>query len=96
MDLTKQQRYATLSIILHWIMFLLLVAKFSRIEIRDIYLKGSETKDTLKTGHFMVGLSVFVIDFDPNLKPDMFARMLVEDSTKEVLSVPVDYVKIFG
>jgi membrane fusion protein (multidrug efflux system) len=36
------------------------------------------------------------IAFDPNLRPGMFARMLIEDGTKEVLSVPVDYVKSFG
>jgi cytochrome b561 len=59
--LTKQQRYATLSIILHWIMFLLLVAVYSCIELREIYPKGSEPRDTLKTWHFMLGLSVFVL-----------------------------------
>ena len=36
------------------------------------------------------------IIFDPTLRPGMFARMLIEDGTKEVLSVPVDYVKSFG
>jgi RND family efflux transporter MFP subunit len=36
------------------------------------------------------------IEFDPNLRPGMFARMLIEDGTKEVLSVPVDYVKSYG
>jgi RND family efflux transporter MFP subunit len=36
------------------------------------------------------------IEFDPSLRPGMFARMLIEDGTKEVLSVPVDYVKSFG
>lgn len=36
------------------------------------------------------------IEFDPNLKPGMFARMLIEDGTKEILSIPVDYVKSYG
>ncbi|AGH45009.1 hypothetical protein C427_2900 [Paraglaciecola psychrophila 170] len=36
------------------------------------------------------------IEFDSNLRPGMFARMLIKDGTKEVLSVPVDYVKSFG
>ena len=36
------------------------------------------------------------IEFDPNLRPGMFARMLIEDGTKEVLSIPVEYVKSFG
>jgi cytochrome b561 len=61
MDLIKQKRYATLSIILHWIMFLLLVGVYSCIELREVYPKGSEPRDTLKTWHFMLGLSVFVL-----------------------------------
>jgi RND family efflux transporter MFP subunit len=36
------------------------------------------------------------IEFEPVLRPGMFARMLIEDGTEDVLSVPVDYVKSFG
>lgn len=36
------------------------------------------------------------IEFTPNLKPGMFARMLVEDGTEEVLLLPLDYVKSYG
>jgi membrane fusion protein (multidrug efflux system) len=36
------------------------------------------------------------IEFDPVLRPGMFARMLIEDGKKNVLSIPVDYVKSFG
>jgi RND family efflux transporter MFP subunit len=36
------------------------------------------------------------IKFNPQLKPGMFARMLIEDGTKDVLSVPEDYVKSYG
>lgn len=36
------------------------------------------------------------IEFDPQLKPGMFARMLIEDGTREVLSIPVNYVKSYG
>jgi len=36
------------------------------------------------------------IQFDPKLRPGMFARMLIEDGTKDVLAIPVDYVKSFG
>jgi cytochrome b561 len=42
-------------------MFLLLVAVYSCIELREIYPKGSEPRETLKTWHFMLGLSVFVL-----------------------------------
>lgn len=61
MDNFSQQRYATLSIILHWVMFLMLVAVYACIELRELYPKGSEPREALKTWHFMLGLSVFVL-----------------------------------
>jgi RND family efflux transporter MFP subunit len=36
------------------------------------------------------------IEFDPNLRPGMFARMLIKDGAQDVLLVPVDYVKSYG
>jgi membrane fusion protein (multidrug efflux system) len=36
------------------------------------------------------------IEFYPNLRPGMFARMLIEDGTEEVLLLPLDYVKSYG
>jgi RND family efflux transporter MFP subunit len=36
------------------------------------------------------------IKFDPSLKPGMFARMLIENGVKNVLSIPEDYVKSYG
>jgi len=36
------------------------------------------------------------IEFNPNLRPGMFARMLIQDGTEEVLLVPIDYVKSYG
>ncbi|MEP1446857.1 MAG: efflux RND transporter periplasmic adaptor subunit [Paraglaciecola sp.] len=36
------------------------------------------------------------IEFDPQLKPGMFARMLIEDGTSEVLSIPANYLKSYG
>lgn len=57
----KQQRYAMCSIILHWAMFLLLIAVYSCIELRELYPKGSEPREALKMWHFMLGLSVFFL-----------------------------------
>jgi cytochrome b561 len=54
MNLIKQQRYATFSIVLHWIMFLLLIAVYSCIELREIYQKGTEPRELLKTWHFIL------------------------------------------
>lgn len=36
------------------------------------------------------------IEFNPNLKPGMFARMLVKQGTEEVLLLPLEYVKTYG
>jgi RND family efflux transporter MFP subunit len=36
------------------------------------------------------------IEFNPNLKPGMFARMLVKQGTEEVLLLPLEYVKNYG
>lgn len=56
-----QGRYGSLSITLHWLMFLLIVAVYACIELREIYPRGSDPRDALKTWHFMLGLSVFAL-----------------------------------
>lgn len=55
------ERYGSLSIGLHWLMLLLIVAVYACIELREIYPKGSDPREALKTWHFMLGLSVFVL-----------------------------------
>lgn len=54
-------RYGSLSIALHWLMLLLLVAVYACIELRELFPKGSDPREALKTWHFMLGLSVFVL-----------------------------------
>lgn len=51
--------YGTISIGLHWFMLLVLVAVYGCIELREFFPKGSYARETLKTWHFMLGLSVF-------------------------------------
>jgi superoxide oxidase len=51
-------RYGSLSMALHWLMLLLLVAVYACIDLREIYPKGSDPREALKTWHFMLGLSV--------------------------------------
>ncbi|MDP1521609.1 MAG: cytochrome b [Methylotenera sp.] len=55
------ERYGSLSIGLHWLMLLLLIAVYACIELREIYPKGSDPREALKAWHFMLGLSVFVL-----------------------------------
>ena len=42
-------------------MFILLVAVYACIELRELYPKGSDPREALKAWHFMLGLSVFVL-----------------------------------
>jgi cytochrome b561 len=54
-------RYATASIILHWLMLALLAAVYAAIELREFFPKGSGPREALKSWHFMLGLTVFVL-----------------------------------
>lgn len=54
-------RYGSLSILLHWVMLALLVAVYACIELREFYPKGSDTREALKTWHFMLGLTAFLL-----------------------------------
>lgn len=54
-------RYGAAIIALHWLMLALLVAVYACIELRELFPRGSATRDALKTWHFMLGLSVFVL-----------------------------------
>lgn len=49
------------SIALHWLMLLLLAAVYACIELRGFWPRGSGVREGLKTWHFMLGLSVFVL-----------------------------------
>ncbi len=54
-------RYGSLSIGLHWLMLLLFIAVYGTIELRELFEKGSDPREMLKTWHFMLGMLVFVL-----------------------------------
>lgn len=54
-------RYGSLTIGLHWLMLLLFVAVYGTIELRELFEKGSDPREALKTWHFMLGMLVFVL-----------------------------------
>lgn len=58
---SRQGRYGSLSIGLHWVMLVLLVAVYACMELRGFFPKGSGMRDGLKTWHFMLGLSVLIL-----------------------------------
>lgn len=55
------QRYGSLSIGLHWLMLVLMVAVYACIELRELYPKGSDPREMLKAWHFMLGLLIFLL-----------------------------------
>jgi cytochrome b561 len=52
-------RYGSLSIAMHWLMLLLIIAVYACIELRTQFPRGSEMREALKSWHFMLGLTVF-------------------------------------
>ncbi|MDM4773042.1 cytochrome b [Solimonas sp. SE-A11] len=58
---TDSLRYGSLSVAMHWLMLLLIVATYACIEFRELYEKGSEPREALKSWHFMLGLTVFAL-----------------------------------
>jgi cytochrome b561 len=54
-------RYGFLMVYLHWMMLLLIVAVYACIELRELYPKGSEIREGMKTWHFMLGLGIFAL-----------------------------------
>lgn len=58
---TSTLRYGSFSIGIHWLMLLLFVAVYGTIELRELFEKGSDPREALKTWHFMLGMLVFML-----------------------------------
>jgi superoxide oxidase len=54
-------RYGSISIGLHWLTLLVLIGVYACINLTDLYPKGSEPREALKTWHFMLGLTVLLL-----------------------------------
>lgn len=52
------QQYHKISIALHWLMLVLMIAVYACIELREFYPKGSDIREGFKTWHFMLGLVI--------------------------------------
>lgn len=74
------ERYSPLSIGMHWLMLVLLVAVYACIELRGYYPRGSGIREAMKTWHFMLGLSVFAL---------VFVRLALRLATPSPAPVPV-------
>ena len=49
------------SISLHWLMVVLFIAVYASIELRVLFEKGTELRETMKSLHFMFGLLIFFL-----------------------------------
>lgn len=54
-------RYHMASISLHWLMLALFIGVYASIELRGLFEKGTELRETLKSLHFMFGLLIFFL-----------------------------------
>lgn len=54
-------RYGTLTIALHWLMLVLLVAVVAMMEMRGLFPKGSVGRNAMKHWHYVFGLLVLVL-----------------------------------
>ena len=57
----QRQHFSPPSIALHWLMAVLLVATAATMELKGVYPKGSAERELLKTTHYMLGASVFIL-----------------------------------
>src|SRR5512139_1727595 len=61
MKKSSASRFGSLSIGIHWLTLLLFVTVYGTIELRELFEKGSDPREMLKTWHFMLGMLVFVL-----------------------------------
>jgi cytochrome b561 len=54
-------RYHASSVALHWLMLLLFIAVYASINLRELFEKGTPTREGLKSLHFMLGLLMFAL-----------------------------------
>lgn len=88
-------KYGSPLIILHWGMLLLIIAVFVSIELRELYPKGTPTREGMKALHFMLGMSVLflgvlrlVVRFSsgpvPKIEPDPASWMKLSASLTHI------------
>ncbi|MCQ8116451.1 cytochrome b [Methylomonas rosea] len=61
MQNNSDERYSTMTIALHWLTFIVMAAGYACIELRELFPKGSDPRETLKALHFMLGLLVLLL-----------------------------------
>lgn len=72
-------RYSRITIGMHWLMVVLMVAIYATMELKGIFPKGSGGRDTMKQLHFMLGLSALAL---------VIVRLMVNRFTRTPPVVP--------
>ncbi len=54
-------RHGSVSVGLHWLTLAVLLGVYACIDLTDLYLKGSDTRESLKRWHLMLGLTVLAL-----------------------------------
>lgn len=60
-DKIESERYGRGALAIHWLIFVLIVAVYACILLRENFPRSSDVRETLKTWHFMLGLSVLAL-----------------------------------
>lgn len=55
------ERYSSITIALHWITLLLIIAVYSCMELREYWPKGDPIREGLKSWHYTLGLTVWAL-----------------------------------
>ena len=76
---STENRYASVTIGMHWLMLLLMVAIYATMELKGIFPKGSDARDVMKQFHYMLGLSALAL---------VLVRILVNRFTRTPQVVP--------
>ncbi len=58
---TRPNHYSRLSIAMHWLMAILLVATAATMELRGMYAKGTDARELIKSAHYALGFAVFLL-----------------------------------
>ena len=56
-------RYKPLTISLHWLTLLLIIAVYCTMEFRGQFERGSEARDLIKAIHYVLGVAILLVTF---------------------------------
>lgn len=57
----NRDRYSALTVGIHWFMLLQLAAVYACAELRGLFPRGSDAAQSMKTWHYILGLSVLLV-----------------------------------